>query len=192
MSLALRVAMVLGLWFVSSAAIAQDFARMVSDPLDCVGGGNTYELPEPGGSFTIVPLYGNAFYVAYSAPELNSFWVFAFEAPNNQRLQPVTYPNAVRWPFNNGSPGMEVSHSFFGCGCNEITGSFQVLDVRYDDQGLPSALWLTFEQHCEGAPPALRGELRVGFTHTIPALGTTAMVMLIVLIGGLGLFFARR
>src|SRR5205814_471376 len=47
-----------------------------------------------------------------------------------------------------------------GRGCNTLAGSFQVLQVTYGAGNTIAAFDATFEQHCEGAVPALRGEIR--------------------------------
>jgi hypothetical protein len=47
-----------------------------------------------------------------------------------------------------------------GAGCNDLTGSFDILAIRFGDAGRVKRLHATFEQHCEAATPALRGELR--------------------------------
>jgi hypothetical protein len=47
-----------------------------------------------------------------------------------------------------------------GLACNEATGSFDVSVVRYDASGVVRRLVASFEQHCDGAIPALHGEIR--------------------------------
>ena len=42
-------------------------------------------------------------------------------------------------------------------GCNAVTGSFAVHSLRIDDFGNPVSLRVTFEHHCEGGDPGLRG-----------------------------------
>ena len=46
-----------------------------------------------------------------------------------------------------------------GRGCNTLTGSFTILGISSDAAGNVTALAATFEQHCEGAAPALRGTI---------------------------------
>lgn len=79
-----------------------------------------------------------------------------FAAPPGQQLQRGSYVGAQRASFRtSGRPGIDVSGD--GRGCNEVTGRFTVLDAPSD----LSRLWITFEQHCEGQPPALFGEVRI-------------------------------
>jgi hypothetical protein len=69
------------------------------------------------------------------------------------------YPNATRYPFNGSGNGLSVYGD--GRGCNTLTGSFTV------KQAVFSAVYNslqnfdgTFIQHCEGATPALTGEVK--------------------------------
>jgi hypothetical protein len=47
-----------------------------------------------------------------------------------------------------------------GRGCNTLTGTFNVLQVQYGPNNTVTAFDATFEQHCEGAAAALKGEVR--------------------------------
>src|SRR5437870_12900762 len=62
---------------------------------------------------------------------------------------------------------MDIS-SFLG-GCNTVTGSFTVISVSYGPYGCLQSLDATFEQHCEGATAALRGEIQVVTPQAPPA-----------------------
>jgi hypothetical protein len=46
-----------------------------------------------------------------------------------------------------------------GLACNESTGSFDVSVIRFTSSGAVRRLSATFEQHCDGADPALHGQL---------------------------------
>jgi hypothetical protein len=131
-----------------------------SEPGDFAGGGQSGSLTlstqkviawatsGPGVQITMEPAAG------LPAP----FWTFGFSAASGTRLQPGTYTGAVRHPFNSGVPGL----SAFGTGgCNTVTGSFVVHEAVYGWQGEVLRFHVTFEQHCEGAAPALRGELQI-------------------------------
>ena len=90
---------------------------------------------------------------------LTTFWNLSFSAASGTQLQPGTYTGATRYPFNSGVHGLSVSGN--GRGCNTLTGSFVVLEAVYGQQGEMLRFHATFEQHCEGAAPALRGEVRI-------------------------------
>jgi hypothetical protein len=94
------------------------------------------------------------------------WWYLDFNAPGSQPLVPGTYTSATRYPFNGTGPGLSVSGE--GRGCNEPTGSFTVTQAVYGgtDSSCLQDFEATFEQHCEGAEPALRGTVSV---HNPPA-----------------------
>ena len=77
-------------------------------------------------------------------------------------IQPGFYADAERAAFASpGHPGLDVS--FQNRGCNTLTGNFTIDDVTFlADPSAPNGLKLntfsaSFEQHCEGAVPALFG-----------------------------------
>jgi hypothetical protein len=41
-----------------------------------------------------------------------------------------------------------------------LTGQFTIREITFDPAGAVTALFATYEQHCEGAAPALRGTIR--------------------------------
>jgi hypothetical protein len=72
--------------------------------------------------------------------------------------QPIAvnvYQNAERAPFASpGHPGIDIGGD--GRGCNTITGAFQVEAISWNGTTLTEFM-ASFEQHCEGGTPALRG-----------------------------------
>lgn len=125
---------------------------MRSETGDYIGQGHDWSwTPQDGdtivasGSETVVHAYNGTF-------------TADFEAPNGQILQPgSTYPNATRYPFNGTGVGLDVSGD--GRGCNQLTGSFTVHEVSFDEGGHLEKLSVTFEQHCEGGTAALFGSI---------------------------------
>jgi hypothetical protein len=62
--------------------------------------------------------------------------------------------NATRFLFQAyDSPGLDVNGQ--SSGCNELTGSFEILDAEYGADGTVQKLEANVEQHCEGVEPAL-------------------------------------
>ncbi|MBB6053633.1 hypothetical protein [Armatimonas rosea] len=55
---------------------------------------------------------------------------------------------------------MDISAS--SRGCNSLTGRFVVPEYVLSATNEVERLHLTFEQHCEGGIPALRGEISYG------------------------------
>jgi hypothetical protein len=83
-------------------------------------------------------------------------WTVTIEAPSGQSIQEGLYRNAQRFA-SRDYPGLDVVSP--GRGCNQVAGKFTVLEAQEDERGLMS-LRLVFEQHCEGAIPALKGYVR--------------------------------
>ena len=100
-------------------------------------------------------------------------------------MQPGFYPNAERAPFASaGHPGLDVS--FQNRGCNTLTGNFTVLAVTFGANNAIDSFSANFEQHCEGAAPALFGQ----FTYDAHAVPEPSTWML--LFSGVGMFLLRR
>src|SRR5262249_44695630 len=150
----------------SPEAPAGNFLSMVSDPGDWVGQGRNWSYG-PSATFSMYnpypsnPTYTNA--ISLSVTTTNDWWYFSFWAPNNARFVPgSTYTGATRFPFNSASqPGLDVSGN--GAGSNPLTGQFTVLQAVYNEAGALTRFSAQFEQHSEGATPALRGTIRYNF-----------------------------
>jgi len=85
------------------------------------------------------------------------WWDLYFDSSKlaNPVLATQVYENAERWPFQDaGHPGFDVSGD--GRGCNTVSGSFQIEDLQ-ESGGTLHSFTATFEHHCEGGAPALRG-----------------------------------
>ena len=129
---------------------------MSSQPGDYIGGGQLYLYTIADGNFAASRNYDNGVSVSLQALDT---WTLDFAAPNNTILTAGTYSNAMRFPFQSGgAPGLSVAGA--GRGCNTITGQFAVTKVSYTSTGV-SAFAADFQQHCEGAIPALLGSIRV-------------------------------
>ena len=108
----------------------------------------------------------------------NSLGVLVFDAQNmvNPALVPGDYLGAERAPFSSpGHPGLAVG--FQGRGCNTLTGSFTVDKITYNSSGfVPELLTFTasFEQHCDGGAPALRGTIHYEL-NPVPEPGAGVM-----------------
>lgn len=129
---------------------------MTSDPGDYIGGGRDYSYGTGDGAFTVRKNYDSGVNVGFTGTDWRDDWDLAFAAPNNQPLVPGTYQNATRFAFHDDNvPGFELS----GCGrgSNELTATFTVLAITYTPGGAIDQFAASFEQHSEGAVPALRG-----------------------------------
>lgn len=141
---------------------------MTSDAGDYIGQGQNWSYSLPPDSFSSQIPYNNGVEAIVNAAN-GDWWYLDFGAPFGAVLTPGTYTSAARWPFQDPSqPGLSVSG--VGRGCNTLTGSFTVLDATYAPDGSVQTFHATFEQHCEGAAAALRGEVQL---RSIPPLDIT-------------------
>lgn len=140
--------------------------EMHSEPGDFVGQGDDwlYTLPTAriGAGRYLDEMRGGA-----SVP-LSDWWDVTLAPAPGGSLAPGTYDGAARADYRGSSPGLEVAGN--GRGCNTISGRFTVTDATFDLDGQPRTFGSTFEQHCEGAAPALRGEFdfRAGDRTPLP------------------------
>jgi hypothetical protein len=144
-------------WSVAAQAAVIGDVAVYSDTGDFVGQGTQHLV-----STTTTALGGNAGDVTLGigTSDGGSFSL-EFAAPLGQTLQPGIYDNAGRAPFRvDGQPGIDITGN--GHGCNTDFGRFEVKDIATDSSGHPNRLWVIYEQHCEGAQPALFGEVRIG------------------------------
>lgn len=145
--------------------------QMSGDAGDYISGGRSYSYtPQTGAR---LGGGGAETYAWMSADHGDDWWDARFQAPTGQILLPgKTYTGATRWPFNSGNAGLDVSGS--GRGCNTLTGQFTVHEAAYDN-GILTGFRISFEQHCEGGTPALRGELSWrAFDSDAPVPDTTS------------------
>lgn len=147
--------LMLAVAFVSHGyATPQTSLILQSEPGDYIGQGQTKTFDSQDGTFTTFMNFDNGVSVLFFG-NAGEFWFLDFAAPNNQLLQVGDYEGATRFPFQALSePGLSISGE--GRGCNTLTGSFEVLKVAYQGNQV-TEFAATFEQHCEGATPALFG-----------------------------------
>ena len=142
-----------------------------SDPGDFVGQGQTYLYQSADGSFSAQKQGNSGVAVSYNgSPAVN--WYISTSAPTGETLQVGTYTNAQRFG-SSTRPGLDVSG--LARGCNQTTGEFEVKELKVVNN-IVSSYRVSFEQHCEGAVPALRGEVWVNVANTVtsnPAANAT-------------------
>jgi hypothetical protein len=135
-----------------------------SEPGEPVGQGRDYSYTEDTGTFTGVGALDNGrnVYMNINYRQPDQWWYLYFSSRElGRELAPGVYLDAQRWPFQApGHPGLSVVGHF---GCNTITGQFTVLEAIYDyspPQPRVLRFTATFEQHCDGMEPALRGTVQ--------------------------------
>ena len=145
-----------------------------SDPGDFIGGGHSLFFTPADGTFNATTNFDSGVSVSLFGPV--HFWFLDFAAAGDVPLTVGTYTGATRFPFQAFSePGLSVDGD--GRGCNTLTGSFTVLEVVYGPNGSVSSFDATFEQHCEGATPALRGEVRFNAHPVVAVLAPSSLTV---------------
>src|SRR5215831_2266277 len=130
-----------------------------SDPGDWVGRGIAWEFVPSnstvGGGGTSTS--GISFYTSGGA--LASDWILRFAPPPGAAWRTGYYGDAQGLPTDvTGRPGLDIEGD--GHGCGNITGSFEIRDLLTSGTVI-TRLDLLYEQHCNGGPAAVWGEVRV-------------------------------
>ncbi len=150
---------------------AVDTLSFTSDPGDYIGQGqsDSYTAGTSGGVTTTFTRqrYGHGIAVYVQGTDgvaSSSWWGLIVDVPVGQQWQ------AGEWPATRFRSTTTAGVDFFGNGrgCNQVTGTLTVQGVQLRDDGSVAALHASFEQHCEGAAPALRGEVHVGLPMAPP------------------------
>lgn len=129
-----------------------------SDAGDYIGGGTLKVWTLAESNFSISGTNGD---LHASVSGKGDWWYLEFRAPSNGNLHAGVFVNAERAPFVTvKAPGLDIDGD--GRGCNTLTGTFDIKSISWTSAATVSELDITFEQHCEGGVPALRGELWIG------------------------------
>lgn len=150
----------------SSAAATQTLLYLNSQPGDWVGGGVQQTFTPADGPFTVTMLASGGIQIFFHTTDYSHFWNLQFGPPYGQKLAVGEYEGIQRFAFHSPTmPGLDVSGD--GRGCNTDTGRFLVSNIAYNLDGTLAKLAMDFEQHCEGATPALYGSVRYNSAITL-------------------------
>lgn len=131
---------------------------MASQAGDYIGQGKSYSYLPSDGTFTVQRNFDNGVSLSFNSTNGTDWWYLDFAAAANATLVPGFYGNASRYPFQTtAQPGLDVSGE--GRGSNQLTGNFTIITATYQADGTVIAFDAKFEQHSEGTPPALFGEI---------------------------------
>ena len=164
-----RSGVVLVLWSIWPVAAGAQTTLLVldSEPGDFIGGGKKQIFSLADGTFTARRNFDNGVSVVFNGINFEHFWHLDFAAAHEVPLTPGIYEGATRFPFQEpDEPGLSVSGD--GRGCNTLTGRFEVLEVKYGSGDTVTSFAATFEQHCEGASPALFGSILFNSGAPVP------------------------
>ncbi len=136
------------------------FIHLESESGDFIGNGRTFLLLPEEGDFSVTQQ--SEYEITFEFMSDDEWWELEFITPNKNRFEKKIYKNAERCDFQStNKPGMSISGN--GKGCSEISGMFNVLDVKYDNKGNIENFYINFEQSCDGAKAVIRGE--IGFNN---------------------------
>lgn len=140
--------------------VASGSVTFSGDQGDYITGGGSYAYSVADGDQLTTSASTDASHVSVNVNGYGGdWWYLDFDAPGSQPLAPGTYENATRYPFNGAGPGLGLDGN--GRGCNELTGTFTVLNAVFGPNGYVQTFDATFEQHCEGGTAAARGEVHI-------------------------------
>lgn len=190
-----------GFLLLSPCARADLLAHLTlqSQPGDFIGQGGNFDITYPSTEITAqihATVAGGlpaelSFILGHVSPAPNTFALLSFGTDHlGIEIQPGVYTGAERAAFASpGKPGLDVS--FQNRGCNTLTGQFTVTDATfYQSNQAIASFSASFEQHCEGATPALFGTFT--FTDTAAPANSPEPVTSVLFCVGCLLFLLRR
>lgn len=143
-----------------AASYAVTTVAITSDPDDFVGRGRSLTFTLENSLFTANVGNNGSFLSIVIRPRtgVTPVWTFLVTSPNGSIISPGSY-TTIRDPISNS---WSADFGGDGRGCGSITGRMVVhaIDFIAQNQALRH-FRASFEQHCEGAPPVLRGEVAV-------------------------------
>jgi hypothetical protein len=140
-----------------SVATGLPLITLTSDAGDWIGAGGTYKYDTTNAAIRVSVL-GSHLSIRIDGRER---WTGDFQLPGNLgQLQPGSAAGLTRYPFQTAGAGA-LAWSGQGRACNILSGSVSIQSATYQ-AGVLSALEMSFEQHCEGVGPALRGQISIG------------------------------
>jgi len=167
---------------VASAATPQTFLTLISQPGDYIGQGITQTFTPADGSFSVSNT-ADTVSISFNTSNFSQFWYLDFGSPSTVKFGRGEYDGAQRTAFRSPTrPGIDVFGD--GRGCNTDTGRFLVSDFALNTDGTIARLAIDFEQHCEGAPPALYGSFR--YNSSVAAVPRLAVANTYTLKGNTG------
>ncbi len=131
---------------------------LVSESGEPMGSGQTFSYVPANASFTATRAdSGVSINVTGDGGGYGDRWNIGLSPRTGQPLRPGYYPNAQKYA-SASQPGLGVYRLYNDC--NTVIGGFQIKQIVLGSGNTVESLWATFEQHCNGASPALRGEIR--------------------------------
>lgn len=142
-----------------STAMPQTTLILNSQPGDYIGQGLQHAFTPADGTFSVTTTFNSGIQVSFHNSNFSESWTLEFGPLSGLKFLPSEYEGAQRFAFHSPTrPGMDVFGD--GRGCNNDDGRFLLSDIGFNVDGTVARMALDFEQHCEGATPALYGSVR--------------------------------
>lgn len=164
----------------AGAAQAEPLAAtftVAGDAGDTLTGGSSYAYDAGTGAtfterVTSTAASDNSLYVAVKGTN-GEQWVLYLQAPSGQPLAPGEYDGATKYQVGStpSQPALYLSSSTKSC--TSVAGSFTISDIAFGPNDGVQQLDATFEQHCNGATAASRGEFHL--TNPAPLTADAAI-----------------
>lgn len=162
----------------ASAADGFTFFDMSGDGGDYIAGSTKYHYTAADTAFTPYLTSGTA-YIAVIQDAYSHWWYLDLRAPAGEEFVPGrTYTDVQRASFATPPhPGLDVSGD--GRGCNEVSGSFTVIEYEKDaGTGEVTRFAASFVQYCgpNGGPgiPATRGTIAINASQSPVTITSTS------------------
>jgi|GEM_PF-842388 len=142
---------------IRSKSDPRTFFNMSGEAGDWVSAGNSWSYDDSNATITASRNYDNGVSVSING---DASWSANFAAAGDVEMTEGVHDPATRFPFQSSEDaGLSVSGN--GRGCNQSFGSFEVLELSWENQ-TPTSFHATFETHCESTTaPKLSGEVGV-------------------------------
>lgn len=132
---------------------------MFSDHGDYIGAGRPQEFDQTNTAIS-GSLSPGGISLSLSGGTSGTNWSVVIDPPTGSTFKVGYYSGAQRAEFKTaGHPGLDITGD--GRGCNTVSGAFEVRRLAISN-GAIKQLDLLYEQHCEGQPAALFGEIQIG------------------------------
>jgi hypothetical protein len=144
-----------GLWAppANATPATGNYVYLESQPGDYVGQGGTYLYTQADST---INAQANGAHLGVWVTGSKT-WFGDFQVMSTlTKFEVGYYGDLPRYPLNTATGGLDWAGD--GRGCNRVRGWFVVDGVTYSGTAMTS-IDLRFEQHCEGAVPALRGKI---------------------------------
>jgi hypothetical protein len=146
------------------------FFSLTSDAGDLIGRGQSGTFTPATAMWQMTSVFEETLWlwITPTTPTYELPWILSLTSPTGQTLKEGAYEGTERFATPEHA---ELIVTGDGRGCNQATGRFVIYKLVRAADGTIERLHMTFEQHCEGGVPALRGEISI-----VPGSGVTQSV----------------